>query len=306
MLEKSIRILGAYGGKGVDINNTSIQIDKHTTIDAGNILKGIGKDAKYINKIFLTHSHLDHIVDIPFLIDSFFENREIPIKIYALKETINHLKKHLFNWDIWPDFSQINLINKKLKAIEFIEIKVNKTMKFDDFSIKAIKTNHTISSCGYVIKKKNNAIFFTADTYKCNTIWEELNLNKSIKTLIIDVSFPSRLSNIAKKSNHLTLKDLLKELEKLKRDDICIYINHLKPSYVKEIKKEVEELNSKYNIQLLNDGDILNLETTKKEQSLIYENSTKYHLKKIFENIRSKEDFDKIIQKVQKEKEKIK
>ncbi len=49
MLEKSIRILGAYGGKGVDINNTSIQIDKHTTIMQEIILKGIGKILNNIN-----------------------------------------------------------------------------------------------------------------------------------------------------------------------------------------------------------------------------------------------------------------
>lgn len=305
MLDRSIKVLGAYGGKAVDINNTSIQLDKYTTIDAGNILKGIGEESKYIDKIFLTHSHLDHIVDIPFLADAFFELRDYPITIYGLKQTLEDLKKHIFNWDIWPNFLEIDLINKKNGSIKFVEIELNKTIVFDNFTIKPIKTEHTISSCGYVIQKQDKALLFTADTYKCNTIWEELNHNKNIKTLIIDVSFPSRLSNIAKSSNHLSLKDLIEELEKLKRDDVCIYINHLKPSYIQEIKDEVAKLSSNYQIQILNDGDIIDLQTSKKDSSLIYENSTKYHLKKILENTNTKQQFDKLIAILEKEKNRL-
>jgi len=56
-----IKILGAYGNRGKNSQTTCIQISKHTVIDAGNIIHALGDKARYIDNIFLTHSHLDHI-----------------------------------------------------------------------------------------------------------------------------------------------------------------------------------------------------------------------------------------------------
>ena len=70
-MDDIIKILGAYGAKTNDTAMTCIQIDKEIVIDAGNILQGLHDDAKYINHIFISHTHLDHIVDIGFLVDIF-------------------------------------------------------------------------------------------------------------------------------------------------------------------------------------------------------------------------------------------
>ncbi|RXK00515.1 3',5'-cyclic-nucleotide phosphodiesterase [Arcobacter sp. CECT 8986] len=299
MFKDKIKILGAYGGKGIDANNTSIQIDRCSVIDAGNIIKAIGDDAKYIDNIFLTHSHLDHIVDIPFLIESFYEIRNKPIKIYALKETIDHLNRYIFNWNIWPDFTDIDLINQK-HSIEFVEIQVNKVLQFKNFSIKPIKTNHTISSCGYVITKEENSIFFTADTFICDEIWEELNQNLSIKQLIVDVSFPSRLEVAAQTSKHLTLKLLKEELKKLKRDDIKIYINHLKPTYIEEITEELKVLGLDEKITILNDSDVINLKKLKRTSR-----KKDLDIEQLIMKCSTKDDFDRVIKRLEKEKQKI-
>ncbi|AXX92298.1 hypothetical protein CPU12_08975 [Malaciobacter molluscorum LMG 25693] len=300
MFKEKIKILGAYGGKGIDANNTSIQIDRCSVIDAGNIIKAIGDDAKYIDNIFLTHSHLDHIIDIPFLVESFYEVRNKPIKIYALKETIEHLNRYIFNWNIWPDFSDIDLINQK-HSIEFIEIQVNKILQFRNFSIKPIKTNHTISSCGYVITKDENSIFFTGDTFICDEIWEEINQNLSIKQLIVDVSFPSRLEVAAQTSKHLTLKLFKEELTKLKRDDVKIYINHLKPTYIDEITEELKVLELENKITILNDSDVINLKKIKRTSR-----KKDLDIEQLIMKCNTKDDFNRVIKRLEKEKQKIK
>jgi ribonuclease BN (tRNA processing enzyme) len=92
MFNNKIKILGAFGAKTQDTNNTCIQINNKIIIDAGNILNSLGKEAINIEHIFLSHSHLDHIVEIPFLIDHFFDKKDTPINIYALGGTIEHLK----------------------------------------------------------------------------------------------------------------------------------------------------------------------------------------------------------------------
>ena len=235
----SIKILGAYGGKATNMALTSLQLSKEVVMDAGNILEGLGNGIKNINHVFVSHSHLDHINDIGFLIDATFEHRKIPLKIYGRKKTLEDIEKHILNWDIWPDFSKINLIGSELKAIELVEIELNKEIEVDGCKIKAIENNHTASSNGYVIEKGGKAILFTSDTYCCDSIWEEINNNPKISCVLVDVSFPSRMAQLAFDSKHLT-PDLLKdELQKLKRDDITVYVNHIKPAYKIELVKEI-------------------------------------------------------------------
>jgi len=247
-----IKILGACGGKATNMQLTSLQLSKEIVIDAGNLVDGLGNGIKNINHIFITHSHLDHILDIGFLIDATYEIRKTPLKIYARKGNIDNLKKHIFNWEIWPDFTQINLADSDLKSIEFIEIDLGETIEIDDCKIKAIENNHTSSSNGYVIEKENSAVMFTSDTYICDKIWEEINNNKKITTVIIDVSFSSDFEQLALNSKHLTPQLLKEELKKLKRDDIKLHINHIKPFCKNEVMEEIIKGDL-----LLNDGAIL-------------------------------------------------
>ena len=148
-----IKILGASGSKAKNLNTTSFQIFKDIVVDAGNILNALGNDALFINHIFLTHSHADHITDLPFIIETFFEKRETPLIIYALEETINVLKKHSFNNIIWPDFTKIKLIKNDSFSLILKPIKLNVPIQINDYSIKAIPANHIAGSCGFVITR---------------------------------------------------------------------------------------------------------------------------------------------------------
>ena len=82
-----IKILGSHGNRSEKFHTTCIQVSKHTVIDAGNIIYGLGDKAKEIDNIFLSHSHLDHVLDSAFLCDNFFSERKEPIKIYASDST---------------------------------------------------------------------------------------------------------------------------------------------------------------------------------------------------------------------------
>ena len=254
-----ICVLGAYGGRGKNQATTCVQLNDHIVIDAGNILNPLGQDAKKIDYIFLTHCHLDHIVDIPFLIDAFFEKRTAPLHIYALQATLDMLKKHILNWDVCPDFNEIELINSDHKSILLHAVEFGQTYTIDEISLKPIKTNHTIPSCGYTVTKEGKKILMTADTYICDEIWDEINNDHDIKSLIIECSFPSNLSSLAEASKHLTPLLLSFELEKLKRDDVKIYINHMKPDFVEVMKNEFTELGLDKRINLLEDGHIITL-----------------------------------------------
>src|SRR5258708_15082384 len=104
-----LRVLGCSGSIGGQQNRTtSFLVDQDILIDAGT---GVGDlslaELTLIDHIFITHSHLDHVNSIAFFLDSVGALRPKPVTVYAAGPTIQTLKKHLFNSDIWPDFTQI-------------------------------------------------------------------------------------------------------------------------------------------------------------------------------------------------------
>lgn len=239
---RHIEILGAYGGKSFNKSLTSFLVAEKIVIDAGNIIYSLGDRAREIDHIFLSHSHLDHIIDIFFLIDNFYEYRKKPIKVYGLKETLVSIKTHLLNWNIWPDFSEIELLNNRSKSIELVQIELGESYTVDDCTLKPIKTNHTSGSCGYVVSKSNcDSVFITADTYMSDDIIKEIKSNHLIKQVVIDVSFPSRLDKLAFDSKHLTPVLLKALVEQVGRIDVKYYLNHMKPNYEQEIKDEFKD-----------------------------------------------------------------
>jgi len=303
-MKNSIKILGAFGSKTNSNSMTCIQLDDSTVVDAGNILLGLEKDAVNIDNILLTHSHMDHIADIPFVIDLFFSKRTKTLNIYGTKQTLHNLKKHILNWEIWPDFTTITLLNSNIMAITLIDIELNKEFKINDLNIKAIKTNHTDGSCGYVIEKNNNSIFFTSDTTTCPAIWEEVNKNHKINSVIVDVSFTSNYKELAIESKHFTPELLNDDIKSyLKRDDVKIYINHLKPSFIPKIE---DELQNRFNGMLnggsiLHDGDQIDLITLEITKNLSKNEKDKQHINQLIEighSLTSENNFDALLEKI--------
>ena len=241
-----IKILGAQGSRANSAFTTCIMVNKYTLIDAGNIMHALGEEALHVKRIFFSHAHLDHIVDSAFLVENFFAKRTEPLYLYGLGETINALKKHIFNCEIWPDFSKINLIGSQEPAIIYVEVKEQEVYEIEDgITLTPVLSNHSVACCGYIIQKEKSAILFSGDTYKNPFLWKLLNKNTSIKALIIDVSFPNNFSKIALDSKHLTPKLLQEELSLLERKDLHVYVNHIKPLYIQQITDEILEIGLK-------------------------------------------------------------
>ncbi|MDR0664471.1 MAG: 3',5'-cyclic-nucleotide phosphodiesterase [Helicobacteraceae bacterium] len=252
-----ITMLGAYGGRLNDKSTTSLLVSDSVAIDAGNLLSPLGFSANEINHIFLTHSHLDHIMDLPFLIDAFFASRDRPINIYGLPHTVKTLKKHIFNDEIWPNFAAISLLNSSDPVIIMREIEPNVCYEVDDVKLTPFKTNHAVESVGYVIEKEGKKIMFTSDTSRCANIWDILNEDTDIASIIIEASFPSDYEKLALDSGHLTPKLLNEELGRLKREDVTIYVNHIKPDFMETLKRELSSFERTKKAIPLSDGALI-------------------------------------------------
>ncbi|WP_368029281.1 HD domain-containing phosphohydrolase [Arcobacter sp. s6] len=293
-----IKILGASGSKSKHLNTTSFQIYRDIVVDAGNIMNALGSDAQYINHVFLTHSHADHITDLPFVIETFFEIRETPLTIYALKETIEVIKKHSFNDAIWPDFTKIKLPKTNEYSLILKEIKIDEIIQIHDYTIKAIPAVHIKGSCGFVISKKENAFIVSGDTYKNPKIWDEINKNPKIKALLLECSFPDKMDELAKVSNHLTPKLIAEELKTLKRTDLSIFLYHLKPVFLKEIKKDIKKhgiLN--FRGKILEENDVIHIDKGTIETELISDHKFE-EIMKINQQLSSEHNREKLLENI--------
>lgn len=265
-----VKVLGSSGTKTKTAGTTSFQISKSIIVDAGNVINILGEQAQFINHVFLTHSHSDHIIDLPFLIESFFEIRTEPLIVYASKETICALKEHTFNNSIWPDFSNINLLESDKKSLIFEEIKENETIYIENYSIKAINAVHMEGSFGFVISKEDKeAYVISGDTYLNDTLIEEINSNPKIRLLLIECSFPNRLEQLAYTSKHLTPNLLLSMLGKIKNKKLQVFVYHIKHLYLEKIQEEIKELNILNNGKILEDGDVIHINTGEIETDIL-------------------------------------
>lgn len=253
-----LKIVGSHGTKTPDGGTTCLQVAENVLIDAGNIISGLGEEAKKIQHIFLTHSHIDHIVDLPFMLDLYYADQTHTLHIHALPETLQIIRSSLFNFDLYPDFSQINLLNSEHKAVEFHEIEPFEHYTIGEITLMPFPTHHTVPSCGYVIKKEEQGIMFTADTGPSPVIWDILNEDETIHTLITEVSFPSYYEKLATESLHFTPRLLSEDIEFLDRDDVRVCIMHLKPGFGKMIEEEIGIYDLLRNGgEILQDGSII-------------------------------------------------
>lgn len=254
----SIQILGAYGTKLKGFGTSSFLLNEKNIIDAGNLLNTLEEFSTNINTIWLTHSHLDHISDIAYILDNYHGQQTTPLRIAARQETIQALQQHFFNNIIWPDFSQIPLVEGNKTSVEYLPIEFNKRYEIgaNEF-LEAFATDHTVASCGYIYTKQDRSILITADTGSLNNVIKRLNADKNIKAAVVECSFPSRLEQLAKESKHLTPSLLFNALQSLERNDIKLYINHIKPIYLNEIIGEIEQIDAKFSPEILTDKQII-------------------------------------------------
>nr|WP_226962217.1 MBL fold metallo-hydrolase [Sulfurimonas marina] len=250
-------MLGAYGTKAKGFGTTSFSLNKTDVIDAGNLLEALGEESIHVKNIWLTHQHLDHIVDIAYIIDNYFGIRKDTINILGTKGTIDAIKKHFLNDEVWPDFSKIKLPNGE-HVVKYTEIELGHEYKIsENESIRAFDTEHTDSSCGYIYTREDSSILITADTGDLDSAIEEIEKDNSIQTVVLECSFPNELENLAIESKHLTPKMLFESLKNVKRKDFQLYINHIKPTFILQIAQEIEENKGFFTPKLVKDGDFL-------------------------------------------------
>ncbi|KAA0876281.1 3',5'-cyclic-nucleotide phosphodiesterase [Nitrincola tapanii] len=234
-----IEVLGCSGGIGPTHYTTCLRINESILIDAGSGLSNLlPEQYTSIKNIFLTHSHLDHICCLPMFLDGLLDYHTPPIQIHGLPETLNSLKQHIFNWQIWPDFSVIPSQQKPLMRYQALQL--GDRYEIDNLFITPVLAKHTVDACGYLLEEKGKRVLFTGDTLYDQHYIDMLNSNLPLDLLIIECAFPNSMDDIATQAGHLTPKTLHQLIAQLSLPPKEVRISHIKPSASKIILSELK------------------------------------------------------------------
>ena len=251
-----IRVLGCSGGIGAGSRTSALLVDNDVLIDAGT---GIGdlslEDLDSIRHVFLTHAHLDHVAGLPMLVDRIFdENFVEPLTVYAREETLRAIQDHLFNGVIWPDFAMLPSPGKPMLRYQVTSPGDTVTINHRDFY--AVDVMHTVPTLGFTVQNSGGAFAVSGDTKTNETLWPVLNACDDLRVLVIEVSFPDEMEQLATQSGHYCPKTLTRDLERLEHSPE-IWLTGMKPGEEARILEQVIKAAPGKNIQMLSRGTVL-------------------------------------------------
>ena len=233
----NIQVLGAHSCEAQNSKFTSLLIDDALALDAGGLTSSLSLEAQQkLKTILLTHSHYDHIRDIPAIAMNLFLNGS-NITIHSIPPVYDALCTHLLNGKLYPNFFERPQENPTLK---FTVIEPLKAEQIEGYSILAVPINHSVPTVGYqVTSPEGKTVFYTGDTGPgLASCWEYV----SPQLLITEVTTPNRYEESAMQIGHLTPSLLQQELISIRELNGYlpqVVLIHMHPAMEKEIEAEI-------------------------------------------------------------------
>jgi ribonuclease BN (tRNA processing enzyme) len=239
----NIRILGCSGSIALGCRTTSFLLDDDVLIDAGT---GVGDltldELARIDHILLSHSHLDHVLGVPLLADSVMRRRQgrAPIQVHALPETLQVLRQHLFNDQLWPDFTRLPSASQPVLQLQPIAIGQTLRLGAAARAIEVLPASHAVPACGFAVTAPSGRSWvYTGDTGPNPALWAALQ-GRDVAQLVIEVAFAETERAIAADSRHHCPSSLAEELRHVP-DGVEVLLTHMKPGELDTIRADITD-----------------------------------------------------------------
>lgn len=278
-----VRVLGCHGGETPRHRTTCFLIDERITIDAGAVCRSLSLDEQIrIDHMLISHSHMDHVKDLALLADQVIGKRKDPVHLHCGPETAETLRTSYFNNYLWPDFTKIpspdnpvmNIVvhkpgrsfripapnqpgngavtpvkrtaKKSAKKSATTKVVADAPLAEGEYEVSYIPVSHPVESMAMIIRGSSGAILYTSDTGPTTKLWQAANKTENLKGMFVELSFPNHMQALADVAGHYTPRTLDVEMTKVDdRDEIPVFIYHLKPSFYEVTKNELMALKLK-------------------------------------------------------------
>ena len=219
---------------------TSYLINDTLAIDAGALAIGLTPEEQLkIRSIVITHAHLDHILSLPLMLTDMFEELNEPVNVFATPSDFEAIQKHLLTERVWITLETMK--NSRTNLIAYHPIKSAQSFFTENLKITPLPVSHSVLTHGLLVEDDKSALLFTSDTGATDKIWEITRTCEKLRAVFIDLSFPTRLTELARVSYHHSPTTLLEELPKI-RSGVPVYAIHLKAFYRDQVAAEIAAL----------------------------------------------------------------
>ncbi len=221
---------------------TCFLIDEAVAVDAGSIALALSAEQREnVRDIIITHPHMDHIASLPIFIDDLYPTLQRPIRIYATQVVVDLLERDIFNWNVYPRFSELK--NDYGPVMEYVPVPVGEKFQVAHLTVTAVPVNHIVPTVGLMVSDGKSTVAFSSDTAETVEFWDMINRAPVLNALLIETSFPDSMAKLAEVSRHFTPASLQRELGKLNHNGLDILAVHIKPAYREMIIEELAALN---------------------------------------------------------------
>ena len=253
-----IIVLGCDGGVGPGLRTTSLLIGDRVLLDAGTGACDLSPEQMAaLTDIFLTHSHLDHVIGCAFIADNRLSRAAASLALHAPEATLSALRAHLFNWVLWPDFTTLSGQGGEA-VIRMEPMQPGRPVIRQGFTLSAFPVLHTVPAVGYVISDASSCVAFSGDTYADDAMWSALNALPRLDALIIEVAYPDEAETVGYHSRHLYPTRLGVELRKLEHRPELL-LTHPKPGMEATIESQCRKALAGWRYRHLRRGELIRI-----------------------------------------------
>lgn len=253
-----IRVLGCSGSIAAGCRTTAFLLDSDVLIDAGSGVGDLSLDELVqVDDILLSHAHLDHVLGVPLLADSVMRRRHgrPPIRVHGLPATLQALRDHLFNGQIWPDFTRLPTPERPILAL--CPFETGDVLAFGGRRIEVLPAVHTVPAVGFAVLAQQGAWAFTGDTAPNPALWARLRAI-DLAHLVIETAFSDEEARVAEVSRHLHPRAVVQELAQLTQA-ATIHITHVKPGEMAAVMAQIAAHAPQRQVHALQAGQVIAL-----------------------------------------------
>jgi len=236
-----IRLLpSVVGGSEPEQYLSSILVDDTNAIDAGSLgFHGTPAEQARVRRVFLSHSHFDHIASLPIFLENVFDQGGDGIAIHGSRFVLDCLRRDVFNNRLWPDFVQLS--REGIPFLRLEELQSGRPVEVDGLRVTPLDVEHVVPTQAFLLESDDAGVLVATDTGPSPSLWEAVNRAPRLDAVFLGVAFPDSMTGLAGTAKHLTPRTFAEEIGRLERP-ARVFAIHLKARYRAEIVEELGRL----------------------------------------------------------------
>jgi len=250
-----VEVLGCSGGSAPGAHPSCYLLAGGVAIDAGALAAALALDRQgEVTDVFLTHAHFDHVRDLPLTLIN-RPGDAPPLRLHGLSESLETVRKHLFNGDIW--FEAFHRPEGALPLITVSALEPRDVREVAGYRITAFEVPHTVPSVSYHVDDGDTSVILSGDTAGGGIFRAGVPVGSPLRAVFLEASFPNESADFARLTGHMTPALLAREIEDLP-PGVDVYVTHMKPGHEDRITAQIAALGRPH-VRVCPQGEVLDI-----------------------------------------------